>query len=273
VSEALARDFWPGLEPLGRTVRISDTPSGSGALAMLPSAVTDRPGALEDGRRVFEIVGVARDVAEGLTIQKPRPTVYFPLAAADYRQASLSGLTLVVRAVPGADVLTAIAREVSTLDARLTPFDGRSMQAHIERFISPLRIASWTYGSMWLFGLILAAVGLAGVTAYSVTQRSREIGIRLALGAGKNDVLGLVMKDGGILIAAGMALGLAVAWAATRMLVAINSTAGQVTSTSTSNPAVAIGAPLLLAAVALIACYLPARRSLRIDPASALRQE
>jgi predicted permease len=273
VSEALAHEFWPGMNPLGRTIEVPEVTSAPGGPAMLPSAIDDRPAAVEDGRRVFEVVGVARDVAEGLTVQKPRPTVYFPLSLADYRKGSMSGLTLIVRARGDADVLTAIIREISGVSASLTPFDARSMQEQIERFMSPLRIASWSYSMIWIFGVILAAVGLAGVTAYSVTCRRHEIGIRMALGAHKNDVLSLVMKDGAILIAAGMGLGLAAAWAATRMLAAINSTAGQVTATSTSNPIVLVGAPVLLAILALIACYLPARRSLRIDPMCALRQE
>lgn len=273
VSEALAREFWPGVDPVGRTIELADIASVPGGPAMLPSAVDDRPGAIEDGRRVFEVVGLARDVAEGLTVQKPRPTIYFPLSAADYRKSSVSGVTLIVRAMPGADVLTALTREISAMDAQLTPFDERSMKEQIERFMSPLRVASWSYRLVWLFGLILTAVGLAGVTAYSVAHRGHEISIRMALGARRNDVLGLVMRDGTILIAAGMGLGLAAAWAATRMLAAMNATAGQVTSTSTSNPIVLVGAPLLLAVLALIACYVPARRSLRIDPVVALRQE
>ena len=240
---------------------------------MLPYTISSLPGALESGQRVFEVVGVAGDVAEGLTVQKPRPTIYFPLSEADYRQPSVSGITLMARSAPGADVLPAIAREISAIDSRLTPFDSRAMGEQIERFMSPLNVASWTYRLMWIFGLILAAVGLAGVTAYAVMQRTREIGIRVALGAGKNDVLRLVMKDGSILIATGMALGLAAAWASTRLLAAMNATAGQVTATSTSNPVILIGAPVILAALAMLACYLPARQSLRIDPVTALRQE
>jgi putative ABC transport system permease protein len=121
--------------------------------------------------------------------------------------------------------------------------------------------------------LILAAVGLAGVTAYAVTQRGHEIGIRMALGAKNRDVLGLVMKEGAVLIASGMALGIGAAWAVSRVLAAVNATAGQITSTSTSDPMVLYGAPAMLAVLALIACYVPARRSLRIDPIATLRQE
>jgi predicted permease len=275
VSEALATEFWPGADPLGRTIEISVTPqrvSTTGA-GMFPAVVDDQPGAVAGGSRVFEVIGVAGDVAEGLTVQKPRPVIYFPLSPVDYRQPSLSGITLIVRAAPGADVLAAIRREISTIDQRLTPFDAMSMREHVERFMEPLQVASWSYGSMWAFGLVLAAIGLAGVTAYSVTQRRKEIGIRVALGAGKPNVLGLVMKDGILLIAVGVGFGLIAAAAATRLMSAMNATAGQVTATSTSNPIVLIGAPLLLSALALIACYLPARRSLSIDAMTALREE
>jgi macrolide transport system ATP-binding/permease protein len=273
VSEAFAREFWPDADPLGRQVEIASPTPPARPIAVLPWNVNDRVAALENGHHLFEVVGVAGDVAEGLTVQKPRPAIYFPLTPADYRQPLLSGITLIVRAAPGADALTAVRREISAIDARLMPFDARSMAGQIDRFMSPLRVASWTYGLIWLFGLILAAVGLAGVTAYSVTHRGREIGIRLALGAGKNDVLGLVMKDGVILVAAGMSLGLAAAWAVSRLMNFFNATAGQVTSTTTSDPLVLFGAPLLLAALALVSCYLPARRSLRIDPMATLRQE
>jgi ABC-type antimicrobial peptide transport system permease subunit len=137
----------------------------------------------------------------------------------------------------------------------------------------PVRVALWTYGCIGIFGLILASVGLAGVTAYSVTQRRREIGIRIALGAQSADVLGLVMKEGAVLITAGTLIGLAAAWAGMRLLSAIMSTISRTAGTSASDPLLLVGAPLLLAALALAACYLPARHSLRIDPVLALRQE
>jgi predicted permease len=273
VSEALARAFWGGVDPLGRTIEITGNQAAPGGVPVLPRAIGDRPGALERGRRVFEVVGIARDVAEGLTVQKPRPTVYFPLTPADYRHAAPEGITLIVRAEAGFDLLAAVRRESSALDPRVTPFNARSMTEQIDRFMAPLDAASWTYNSLWICGLILASVGLAGTTAYSVSDRRREIGIRVALGARACNVLTLVMKEGGILIALGLILGLAGAWAAVRMLAAMNASVGQVTSTSTSNPTVLFGAPLLLAALALIACYLPARRALRIDPAVTLRQE
>jgi putative ABC transport system permease protein len=123
---------------------------------------------------------------------------------------------------------------------------------------------------MGAFGLILAAVGLAGVTAYSVAQRGHEIGIRMALGAQKSDVLGLVMKEGAVLVTAGTLIGMALTWAGLRLM---SRFFFSVASVQAFDPALLVGAPLLLASLALLACYVPARKSMRIDPAIALRQE
>jgi putative ABC transport system permease protein len=166
-----------------------------------------------------------------------------------------------------------VRREISTIDTGITPFNARSMNDQIDQFMAPLRMAAWTYGLIGVFGLALASVGLAGVTAYSVAQRSREIGIRIALGAKNQDVLSLVMKEGLVLVATGTIIGMSGAWAGARLLASMNSSVGTVSSTSTSDPTVLIGAPLLLALLALIACYIPARRSMLIDPVVALRQE
>jgi putative ABC transport system permease protein len=124
-----------------------------------------------------------------------------------------------------------------------------------------------------VFGLILASVGLAGMTAYSVVQRRREIGIRVALGARASDVLRLVMKEGAVLVAVGTVFGLAGGLAGMRVLRWTMSEVERTTGTSASQPLLLVGAPLLLAALALMACYLPARKSLRVDPVEALRQE
>jgi putative ABC transport system permease protein len=147
------------------------------------------------------------------------------------------------------------------------------MTEQIDQFMAPLNLSSWTYGVIGIFGLVLSAVGLAGMTAYSVAQRGREIGIRIALGAQRGNVLGLVMKEGMRLVVVGTAIGMAGAWTGSRLLSAMNSSVGHVTSTSTTDPVVLFGAPLLLAVLALVACYVPARKSMRIDPVVALRQE
>jgi ABC-type antimicrobial peptide transport system permease subunit len=175
--------------------------------------------------------------------------------------------------MPGVDAIGELRRAVSAIDEGITPFNARSMEDQTAQFMSPLRMAGWTYALIGVFGLVLASVGIAGVTAYAVAQRGREIGIRMALGAKARDVLSLVMKEGFLVVAAGTMIGMAGAWLGARMLSAMNSSVGRVSSTSTSDPIILIGAPLLLAMLALIACYIPARRSLRIDPAAMLRQE
>jgi putative ABC transport system permease protein len=225
---------------------------------------------LGKARRVFEVVGVAGDVTNDLVVQKEHPAIYFPLRPANYAQPSLRGMTLMVRSAPGLDVIDAVRREVSAMDSTLTPFNARSMTEQIGQFMSPLRAAAWTYACIGAFGLVLACVGLAGVTAYSVTQRRHEIGIRMTLGARNSDVLGLVMKEGVVLVTTGTVIGLAGAWAGMRLLAGLFSS---VASTSTSNPMLLVGAPLLLAGVALVACFIPARRATGIHPAMALRQE
>jgi putative ABC transport system permease protein len=178
-----------------------------------------------------------------------------------------------VRAAPGADAVSAVRHEISAMDPNITPFHIRSMPEQIDQFMEPLRISSWTYGFVGLFGLVLSAVGLAGMTAYSVAQRRREIGLRMALGAQRGNLLSLVMKEGLQLVLAGTAIGMTGAWVGARLLSAMNSSVGHVTSTSTSDIKVLVGAPLLLAWLALLACYVPARRSMTVDPVVALRQE
>jgi ABC-type antimicrobial peptide transport system permease subunit len=123
------------------------------------------------------------------------------------------------------------------------------------------------------FAMFLACIGLHGVTAYSVARRTSEIGVRIALGAQRGNVLGLVMKEGLLLVVVGTAIGMSCAWTGARLLAAMNSSVGRVTSTSATDPVVLFGAPLLLAALALLACYVPARKSMHVDPVVALRQE
>jgi len=269
VSQEFVREFWKGSDPLGR--RIEMVGDQIVPAAILPGTYDYRVRAT--GHSVFQVVGVAGDVAEGLIVQKPRPAVYFPLRTADYAMPPTDGITLMVRANPGFDAIGAVRREISAMDANITPFNIRSMTEQIAQFMEPLSLASWTYAVVGIFGLVLSAVGLAGMTAYSVAQRGREIGIRMALGARQGNVLALVMKEGMMLVTVGTAIGLAGAWIGSRLLAAMNSSVGRVTSTSTSDSTVLLGAPLLLACLALLACYVPARKSMRIDPVVALRQE
>jgi macrolide transport system ATP-binding/permease protein len=269
VSEDFVHNFWNRRNAVGQHIAIANG-EVSPALGALPGTFDLRPELLAKGLRTYEIVGVAQDVAEDFVAQKRHPVIYFPLSAADFARPSLRGITLMLRARPGVDAIGAARREILAMDPALTPFHARSMLEQIDEFLSPLRAASWTYGMIGAFGLILASVGLAGVTAYSVSQRGREIGIRIALGAQNRDVLALVIKEGLVLVVVGSVVGLALAWAGIRVLSGLFFT---VASVQSSDPLLLVGAPLLLAALAMLACYLPARRSMRIDPAVALRQE
>jgi predicted permease len=269
VSEKLVTDVWKGADPLGRRIEVGadEVPrfmfGGSGRFGSIGKA------------GVFEIVGVAANVREGLDFDpKNEPAlIYIPLGPADYSRPALNGLTLMVRSAPGVDALRAVRREIASMDANLTPFNARGMTEQIDQLMFPVWVALWTYGCIGISGLILASIGVAGVTAYSVARRGREIGIRVALGARNGDVLGLVMKESAALVLVGSAAGIAGAWAGMRLLSSALSMVARAAGSSASDPMLLAGAPALLAALALLASYLPARRSLRIDPVAALRQE
>jgi ABC-type antimicrobial peptide transport system permease subunit len=136
-----------------------------------------------------------------------------------------------------------------------------------------MRFAAQTYGGIGVFGLILAAIGLAGVTAYAVAQRRKEIAIRTALGASKAQVLRLVLREGATLVTVGSVLGFLGAIGIAKVLSALTNLFVEALSVGTNDARLLIGAPVLLATVAMLACYIPARRSTQIDPLRALREE
>lgn len=270
VSESFVRQMWKGENPIGREVQLGNADVAPPKI--LPGSF-DYRSQEKAAVQSYVVVGVTGDVAEGLVVRQPRPAVYFPLRPANYDRPSLEGVTLIVRTVPGTDALSAIERQITELSGTVSPFNAMSMQEHVQQFMSPLRTAAWTYAAVGFFGLILASVGLAGMTAYSVTLRRHEIALRMALGARSRDVLQLVVKQAATLVIVGTLIGMFLAWMAERALIATSSSAANVNSTSTTDPIVLIGSPLLLAALALIACYLPARKSVTVNPIVALRQE
>jgi len=152
-------------------------------------------------------------------------------------------------------------------------FRAQTFAAYLDRGRAALEFSVQSYGAIGLFGLVLAGIGLAGVTAYAVAQRTKEIGIRMALGARKRQVLGLVLREGAGLVAAGTVLGFLGAVGLARIVSALANLFADAVKFGTGDPRLLIGAPLLLAAVALLACYVPARRAAQIDPLKALRQE
>lgn len=247
VNQTLAQQNWPRQSALGRTLEL-------------------------DGA-TYEVIGVVGDIGSGFALGRQRPCVYRPNAPGGYAAPSAQGVTLLVRAERGVDVPLLVRRELREMLPDLTVFNVSSMTEQVERTASIFRMTTAIYGGIGAFGLLLAAVGLAGVTAYSVARRTKEIGIRRALGAQNFDVMKLVLKEGVILIVVGTALGLATAFAAAQAMSTTLSAMADITRTSIHDPLLLAGAPLLLAALALLACYLPARRSLRINPVDALRAE
>ncbi|HME08500.1 MAG TPA: FtsX-like permease family protein, partial [Bryobacteraceae bacterium] len=243
-------------------------------IAVVNEAANQSPGELVDlNSQKYEIVGVVKNVRSGLIFDVARPHAYVPLQADGFASPGLKGVALLVRSEPGIPTETLARQVVKRLDPNLTLFDVVSMEDRVAETMSIVRVTLFMYGGIGVFSLLLAAVGLAGVTSYAVAQRSREIGIRIALGAKRSDVVGLVMREGVWLVIAGTVAGMACAYALLRVMNNFLDVLAQVTKTSISDPLLVVGAPVLLGALTMLACYVPALRSLRIDPVAMLRQE
>jgi putative ABC transport system permease protein len=243
VNESMARRFWPGENVVGRRFFI---------------------GSFAEGVPV-EIVGVARDGKYRTLGEEARPYLY--LAA---EQNYNSYLTLHVRprsAETAADALAAVRRETAALDPNLPLLDVMPMTEAIGTSLLPIRMAATVAGVLGLVGLVLAGVGIFGVVSFSVVQRTREIGVRMALGAQTRDVLRLVIWQGMRLALAGLCVGLLLAFALSRALGSL------LYGVSPTDAPVFAGVSLLLAAAALAASYIPARRATKVDPMVALRYE
>jgi ABC-type antimicrobial peptide transport system permease subunit len=211
----------------------------------------------------FTVVGVARDYKVNSLSEKPMPFVYLP-----HYQVYRPGLMMVVRTT--GDPMTfskAAQNSIHEMNADLVVYDTTTLELRNQISSFPLRIAGTFVGAFGLLALVLAAVGIYGVTAYTTRQRIHEIGIRMTLGASKQDILRLVLGHGLRLTFIGVGIGLAAAFALTRflkiLLLGVTST-DALTFTSVA---------VLLCAVALFACFIPAWRAMRVDPMVALRYE
>jgi ABC-type antimicrobial peptide transport system permease subunit len=242
-----------------------------------PDAVGRR---LQETSRSYEVIGVVKDLAEPFSdsgdeseITNVVPTVYLPLTRSEFGRAPSGGMTILVRTGRAADTMEGVRRKIAGMDANVVIFNVRTLTQQVDRGTFLIRLITIFYGSVGVFGLILAAIGLAGVTAYSVARRRKEIGIRVAIGASQGQVLRLVMREGGALVLVGSVLGFLGAVVVSRGLGAISTAFGQSFAAGSHDLRLIVGAPLLLAGLAMLACYVPARRSMRIDPLDALRDE
>jgi predicted permease len=239
VNEELARRYFAGQSAVGKRIR------------------TDSQGPY------LEIVGVVRTAKYRNLRETPLPFIYVPLA-----QEMQSNMTLLVRTVgEPSSLLPAVRTELQQLDKSVPIFAVKTMTEQIDAALSADRMTSVLLGIFGGAALLLATVGLYGVMSYSVAQRTHEIGVRMALGAQTLDVLQLVVKNGMTLSLIGLAIGLAAAFAFTRIMATL---LFEVTPTDAMTYAV-VSVGLLL--VALLACYIPARRATKVDPLVALRYE
>jgi len=246
VSEAAARRLSPG-EPAFDAIGQEIPPDVDSASQMRTPAI---------------VVGIAHDVSAGGG--EPRPTVYVPL-----QQRYSSNVIVVVRGARGPRVAGRIRALVASMNPNLPILTAQTLEEQLMSAPVPmqLRVAASVSASVGLVGLLLAAIGIYGVTAYAVVRRTREIGIRLALGAQRSEVAGLIVRQGMSLVALGSAIGLTLAVAASRLLTRLLFGAPPVDAFTFS------AAALVFAAVGLAACYVPARCAVGVDPVNALRHD
>jgi putative ABC transport system permease protein len=242
IDEALAQKYWPGEDPVGKRITFQGGPNNP------------------IWREVVGIVGHVKFIdLEG----ESRAQYYIP-----HQQISQPGMAVVVRTPGDPNALAGVVHGmVRSADKELPIFRMRTMDQFVADAMAQRRFAMLLIGIFAGLAMLLAAVGLYGVMAYSVTQRTHELGLRMALGAQGSDVLKLVVKQGMTLAGAGLALGVAGALALSRLMKTL------LFNVSATDPLIFVVIAATLAAVALLACFLPARRATKVDPMVALRYE
>ncbi len=243
IDRSLAEKFFPGEDPIGKQFVFGSRPNAA----------------------PLEVVGVVDDIKEGALDNSTWPTMYFP-----FNQTPRDYFSLVVRTSQAEESLfPTLTRTIRQIDPGITTSDARSMDDRIRN--SPAaylrRSSTWLVGGFALMALLLGTIGLYGVIAYSVSQRTREIGVRMALGAQPSIVYRLILKEAVVLVAVGLAIGLACS------LVATNVMRGLLFGVGTHDATVLGGVAAVLAVAALLASYVPAHRAASVNPIEALRAE
>ncbi|HEY1808423.1 MAG TPA: ABC transporter permease [Acidobacteriaceae bacterium] len=240
IDETLARQYFGAEDPLGRHIQVPDTT-----------------------RPPREVVGVVGAVHDSSLSEQPEPTIYFP-----YLQGPDQQMSLVVRTpLPAGAILPAIRKAIESVDPNQAIYAVRPMEEMVGEVTSAPRIAFAVLNVLAALALILAAIGIYGVTVYAVSQRTQEVGVRMAFGAPPRAILSLMMGKVTRLTLLGAGAGLVVALALTRLMGSL------LYRVSGTDPAIFAAAAGLVLAVATVACWIPARRAMRVDPVVALRQE
>jgi predicted permease len=240
VNETFARRFFTGREAIGSRFNFSGP---------------DKP--------YWEVIGVAGDGKYNSLGEDPKPAFYRPILR-DYS----TNATLVARTLGDSQsALAALRGELQGLDPTLPLYNVQTLTEHMSVPLFPFRMAATVLGSFGVLAIVLAAIGLYGVMSYVVAGRTREIGVRIALGAAQRDVLFLIIRQGMSLAVIGLVIGLMIAFGVAQLLAKL------LFGVSAADPLTFAGVSLLLALVAVLACYIPARRATKVDPLVALRYE
>jgi len=244
ISERLAKQVFSGEDPVGRRIKPGISSGTSG-----------------EPMRV--VVGVVGDVkAEGLGA----PSI--PESYLSYAQLPFAPMSVVVRTeIAPANIVPTLTTEVQSLDSALPLLHVKTLDEYVDDSIVGTRFETFLLGTFGVLAFLLTAVGLYGVISYTVAQRTREMGIRLALGADRNAILGMVVKNGTLLACAGAVIGLAAAFLLTRLMASLLFGVGP------TDPLTFLCVPIALISVAILASYVPARRAAKVDPMVALRYE
>jgi putative ABC transport system permease protein len=250
INDAMARRFWPGQDPLGHHIRTA-----------FPNAKA--PWRPQSSNAWLTIVGITQDVKEIGASYESSPELYLP-----YLQSPSALMRLVIRGdVRSADLASHVRREILEIDKDQPVTEVKSMNQFLKEASFRRSFNALLLGVFAGVALVLASIGIYGVMRYAVTQRTREVGIRIALGAQPRDVLRVIMGRGLTLTLVGVGMGAAGAFALTRLM------ANLLFGVSASDPLTFATISLILAGVALAACFMPARRALKVDPMIALRHE
>jgi macrolide transport system ATP-binding/permease protein len=241
INEAMAKRYWPKGGALGGQVRLGS-------------------------KNVAQVIGIVADSKYSSINERPLPQIFFPLARGE-----ASSLKLFVRTEgdPG-PMVAEVRNAIRTLDAALPVYDARTLNEHMQVAVFAQKMAANLLGAMGVLALLLAAIGLYGVMSYAVTQRTQELGIRLALGASPGSLLSMIVGQGMKLTTIGLAIGLAVALGAFGSIGAVRTLLPGI---SPLDPITFITVPIVLASIALLASWIPGRRAGKVDPLVALRYQ